>query len=179
VGPVGGAGGQPLGQARLSEYRARERDRDRAERARLLYVAATRARDELVLLEGRGDEAYLRDGRGSPDRWRHQLWDGPGREARGRVAAGADEVVVDIDGHPVAIEGAGRHLIAAAPLATSEPREVEPSSAARRAVARVVGFDAPPAEEIVVSPTALATFRRCPRAYWIAPSLRLEADGVG
>ncbi len=47
--PVVGAGQRPQRHAWLEEYRRREIDRARAEHARLLYVACTRARDELVL----------------------------------------------------------------------------------------------------------------------------------
>src|SRR5262249_8814164 len=50
---VTGAGAFSVRQARIVEWREREADRDRAERARLLYVACTRARDLLVMLEGR------------------------------------------------------------------------------------------------------------------------------
>src|SRR5262249_48170722 len=73
--PVDGAGAFPLRQARLEEYRTRERDRARAEHARLLYVACTRARDALVLLEGKGEARYLAEGRGDPHVWCHQIWD--------------------------------------------------------------------------------------------------------
>lgn len=179
VGPVGGAGGHPLGQARLAEYRMRERDRDRAERARLLYVAVTRARDELVLLEGCADEGYLEGTGKGADRWCHQVWDVLGHEAIRAVAGGATEVRVTLDDHPVAVEAAGRYLADAQPITLAAPREIEPSQPAREAVSRVLDYASPSPIEVIVSPTALATFRQCPRRYWYAHVLGLDVTGMG
>src|SRR5207237_287358 len=58
VSPVAGAGAFPLRHASVQAWRARETARSRAEHARLLYVACTRARDQLVLLEGRASPKY-------------------------------------------------------------------------------------------------------------------------
>jgi ATP-dependent helicase/nuclease subunit A len=66
MAPQSGPGGQPLRHGGLEAYRAREKSRAQAEYARLLYVACTRAADELVLLEGRGKASHLTEGDGDP-----------------------------------------------------------------------------------------------------------------
>src|SRR4029077_10542867 len=79
-GPIDATGWVAVGHAGLEDHRKRELDRERAEQARLLYVACTRARDVLVLLEGKGDARSLRDGGGDAFVWCHQVWDVIGRD---------------------------------------------------------------------------------------------------
>src|SRR5205823_3557563 len=112
VAPVAGAGLQPQSQAQLEAYRVRAWDRTRAEHARLLYVACTRARDELVLLEGKGNNRYLQSGEGDRYVWCHQVWDLLGREPLAAFVAGdAGEAVLPVpDGGEVRVTSAARYL---------------------------------------------------------------------
>jgi ATP-dependent exoDNAse (exonuclease V) beta subunit len=180
--PADGAGLHPLRQGRLEEHRARERDRSRAEHARLLYVACTRARDTLVLLEGKGDVRYLREGKGDAYVWCHQVWDLLGREAVSAfVESGAPSTTLAVPGGgSVLVERADRYRArgsADAPLPT--PREAPATAVEVELVDRVVGFVPPVPGEVVTSPTALADFRRCPRQYWYRHVLGVVEPGRG
>src|SRR5207244_4424976 len=67
-------------------------DRERAEQARLFYVAGTRAEDVLVLLESKGDARYLHEEKGERHVWCHQVWEVLGRARLAAVVArGAPE----------------------------------------------------------------------------------------
>src|SRR5207249_2658825 len=74
-GPIDASGRVVTGHLGLEEHRRKELDRERAEQARLFYVACTRAEDVLVLLEGKGDARYLREEKGERHVWCHQVWD--------------------------------------------------------------------------------------------------------
>jgi ATP-dependent helicase/nuclease subunit A len=181
--PVTGAGLHPLRQGRLEDHRRRERDRTRAESARLFYVACTRARDALVLLEGKGKTSRLRIGDGDPYIWCHQVWDLLGRE---RLAAFVDgneaETTLDVPGGgAVLVEAASRYLARAAADADTIPVPVEApaSEEERTAVARVLDFRPPAAAEVATTPTALADFRRCPRQFFNRHVLGLPERGTG
>jgi ATP-dependent helicase/nuclease subunit A len=181
--PTRGAGAFPLRHARLEEHRTRERDRTRAEHARLLYVACTRARDLLVLLEGKGNVHYLTAGLGDPDVWCHRVWDTIGRERVAAFVTGPEAAaVLDLpDGGRVLLERAESYLATtpevALPLAP--PEETPATEEERAAVLRVLGFTPPRPAELVASPTALADFRRCPRQYWYRHVLGLPERGSG
>jgi ATP-dependent helicase/nuclease subunit A len=175
-------GGVVLDHAELERHRAREVDRERAEQARLLYVACTRAKDVLVLLEGKGEDAYLRDGRGDATSWCHQVWDVIGRE---RVAAFIDRGTAQETlglpmGGAIRIERADEYLAGSG----TEPPFPEPQVAAAGAVEHdaveaVLGFRPPAPVELETSPTAIADFRRCPRQYWYRHVLGLPEPGTG
>jgi ATP-dependent helicase/nuclease subunit A len=181
--PVAGAGLHPLRQARLEEHRRRERERTRAESARLLYVACTRARDLLVLLEGKGRTAYLRRGDGDPDVWCHQVWELLGRDRVGAFVDGeeATGTLPLPGGGGVRIEAAVRFLARAESEtgAPPAPAEAPATDAERAAVARVLVFRPPAPTEIVTTPTALADFRRCPRQFFYRQVLGLPEGGTG
>jgi ATP-dependent helicase/nuclease subunit A len=168
--PVDAAGRAALGNAALEAHRAREKDREHAEQARLFYVAATRARDLLVLLEGKGDRTYLDKGGRDVWRWCHQVWDLLGRERIAAFTAGteADATVALPGGGAVRVERAETYLerSAGGPGAFPIPRAAPADAATEAAVARVLAFRPPAPAEVVTSPTALADFRRCPRQYW-------------
>src|SRR5262249_11536032 len=83
-GPIDASGRVVTAHLGLEEHRRRGPRRERGEQARLFYVASTRARDVLVLLEGKGDARYLREGKGESHVWCHQVWEVLGRT---RVAA--------------------------------------------------------------------------------------------
>jgi ATP-dependent helicase/nuclease subunit A len=180
--PTDEAGRAVLGNLALERHRRLEQDRERAEQARLFYVACTRARDLLVLLEGRGDPRYLEDGAGDRFRWCHQVWDLLGRDAVRAFAAegeAAAEVVLP-GGGAVRLERAETYLAArAAPAAPLEPHAAPAGAAEREVVARVLDFVPPAPAEVEASPTALADFRRCPRRYWFRHALGVAEPGSG
>jgi ATP-dependent helicase/nuclease subunit A len=178
--PVTGPGAHPLRHAGLDAHRARERERAQAEYARLFYVACTRAADELVLLEGRGKASHLERGDGDPHVWCHRLWDVIGSAHVAEAVRGPRVVrIVPAAGVEVSVEPAGLYLerSVVAPSAASEPREGEPSVAVEALVDRVLAFEAPRPRELVTSPTALATFGRCPRQYWYQHVIGLDPGG--
>jgi ATP-dependent helicase/nuclease subunit A len=178
--PVTGPGAHPLRHGGLDAHRARERERAQAEYARLFYVACTRAADELVLLEGRGKASHLERGDGDPHVWCHRLWDVIGSAHVAEAVRSRRVVrVVPAAGVEVSVEPAGLYLerTVAAPSAVSEPREGEPPAEVRALVDRVLAFEAPPPRELATSPTALATFGRCPRQYWYQYVIGLDPGG--
>jgi ATP-dependent helicase/nuclease subunit A len=184
VQPVDAAGRIVFGNAALEEHRARERDREHAELARLFSVAATRAKDLLVLFEGKGDPAYLAKGGRDVRRWCHQVWDLLGRERIAAFAGGTEvEAMIELPGGgAVWVERAETYLEGSAagigPL--PEPRTAPADDATTEAVARVLAFRPPAPAAVVTSPTALADFRRCPRQYWYRHVLALpETRGRG
>jgi ATP-dependent helicase/nuclease subunit A len=180
--PLLGPGGQPLRHAGLDAHRERERGSSDAEAARLLYVACTRAADELVLLEGRACRKDLAKEPGTSSVWCHRIWDTVGRDAVGAAAGGTEPVRVTLaEGTSVSIEPAGRFLRSsdAATLAPPEPREATATPEAVAAVERVLGFRAPRPREVATTPTALAAFERCPRQYWFRHVIGLAEGGIG
>jgi hypothetical protein len=175
----GGVGHLP--NAWLTEHRKRQNERSAAEHARLLYVACTRARDHLVLLEGKGDLKRLQSGKTDPYVWSDQVWQLLGCDAI-RDAAHAPDPQTTValpNGGEVLVERAELYLGAGTERVpeTPEPVEGEPTADDLAAVARVLGFRPPPAPEVVTSPTALADFRRCPRQYWYRQVLGLPERG--
>jgi len=181
-GPIDSSGHVATGHLGLEEHRRKELDRERAEQARLFYVACTRARDVLVLLEGKGDARYLREGGGERHVWCHQVWDVLERGKMAAFVAGgaAEETLALADGGTVRVERAARYLEpAGAGPPMPEPRVAPAGEAERAQVARVLGFAPPPPREVVTSPTALADFRRCPRQHWYRHVLGLPERGTG
>jgi ATP-dependent helicase/nuclease subunit A len=181
--PTHGAGQFPQRNARLEEYRERELDRDRAEHARLLYVACTRARDELVLLEGKGDGRFLDGTGGDRHVWCHQVWEvlGTDRLREFLASAGDRAALSGADGVVASVERAEPYL-GRSPTRPAEgaiPDDLPAGEAERAFVARVVGFARPAPTETVTSPTALADFRRCPRQYWYRHVIELPERGRG
>ncbi len=182
-GPIDATGRAILDHAGLARYRDREKDRSRAEYARLFYVACTRARDVLVLSEGKGDARYLSEGKGDPYNWCHQVWKLVGPERMAAFVGGpAEETTLEsAGGAEVRVEQAARYLAPSAreqpPL--PEPREAPPTDHERALVARVLDYRPPVPAEVTTTPTALADFRRCPRQYWYRHVLSLPERGSG
>ena len=180
-----GAGRHRLPHRLAEAWRRDDHARADAERARLLYVACTRARDVLVLSEGKGRRAALAPAADqTPDRtWCEQLWAFLGREAVAEFVASAAERAIlmapgegaDGEAIPVAVEieksGA---LLARVPApardlgdgALARALDAQPTAADLHAVARV--WDAPtlPRGPLVASPTAIVDYARCPRQFW-------------
>src|SRR5262249_29789380 len=180
-GPLDATGWVAVGHAGLEEHRRRELDRERAEQARLLYVACTRARDVLVLLEGKGDARGL-DGRGGdPFVWCHQVWEVVGGAQVAAFAASDDpeRTVPVAGGGMVRLERAARYLAAGAEPEMPEARGAPAGGAGRAWGRRVLGFTPPRADEGRASPTALADSRRCPRQHWYRHVARVPERGAG
>jgi ATP-dependent helicase/nuclease subunit A len=182
-GPIDATGRIILDHAGLARYREREKDRSRAEYARLFYVACTRARDVLVLSEGKGSASNLSEGKGDPHNWCHQVWKLVGPERVAAFVNGADEeATFEIAGEAtVRVEKAARYLGATEreqpPM--PEPRAARATEHERGLVARVLDFRPPVPSEVTTTPTALADFRRCPRQYWYRHVLSLPERGSG
>lgn len=178
--PVVGAGAHALRHAGLEGYRARERERSAAEYARLLYVACTRAADELILIEGRGKPKHLETGDGDATIWCHRVWDVVGREAVAAVARhGEAAIATPAPGVAVSIEPASAYLARSAQGVTgaAEPVEAEAPAEALAAVERALAAPVARPAVVATTPTALATFQRCARQYWYAHVLRMDAGG--
>src|SRR5439155_88722 len=157
-GPIDASGRVVTGHLGLEEHRQKELDRERAEQARLFYVACTRAEDVLVLLEGKGDARYLREEKGERHVWCHQVWDVLGRAALAAfVARGAPEETLALAaGGTVRVERAARYRDpAGAGPPMPEPRVAPAGEAERAQVARVLGFAPPP-------PRSRSSAARCP-----------------
>lgn len=179
------AGASPVPNALSERLRREARDRDEAESARLLYVAATRARDVLILGEGKGDTAFLRSAK--PARtWLEQVWDLIGRDKVLAFAQGrAEEMVVTVNGSEVKL------VKASARAPGSRPQKVTPGSfsgverarEARAALARAVDFKPRPARCATLAAVEVERFARCPRQYWLAGSdpqrVRITETGGG
>jgi len=180
-GPLDATGWVAVGHAGLEEHRARERDRERAEQARLLYVACTRARDVLVLLEGKGDARWLRDAGGDAFVWCHQVWDVVGHENVATFAGAAEpeRTATLASGAIVRLERASRYAGAGVEPSMPAARVAPAGDAERAHVRRVLGFAPPRPAEMTTSPTALADFRRCPRQYWYRQVARVPERGTG
>jgi ATP-dependent helicase/nuclease subunit A len=184
VHAVHDAGGRVvLANAALDRHRAAERDRERAEGARLFYVACTRAKDVLVLLEGKGDARRLEDAdKGDPFVWCHQVWDVVGRERLRQFAAASarEETVAVGEGAVVRLERAESYLEAGAgPGRPAAPRVGAAGAHERALVVRVRASARPRPAELTSTPTLLADFRRCPRQYWYRHVVGLPERGSG
>src|SRR5437879_3972315 len=149
-GPIDASGRVVTGHLGLEEHRQNELDRERAEQARLFYVACTRAQDVLVLLEGKGDARYLREEKGERHVWCHQVWDVLERtRVAAFVASGAPEETLALaGGGTVRVERAARYLEpAGAGPPLPAPRAAPPGEAERAQVARGLGLAPPRSEE--------------------------------
>jgi ATP-dependent helicase/nuclease subunit A len=179
-----GAGRHRLPNRLIEAWRREDHDRADAERARLLYVACTRARDVLVLCEGKGRRAVLASGAMDGGRtWCEQLWSFLGREQVAAFVTGADTRTIiaapgeGADGEPVAvpveIEKSAALLARVLPPArdvveasVTRALTAAPGAADVEVVARVCEAAAPAPGALIVSPTALADYARCPRQFW-------------
>ena len=183
-----GAGRHRLPHRLIEAWRRDDQDRADAERARLLYVACTRARDVLILSEGKGRRAALTADAGESgaerDRtWCEQIWSFLGRDMMATFVAGSVErTVVEVRGQgadgvviPVAveIEKSTALLTRVAPPARDDGAErvaraleETPNADDAAAVARLVAARRGTPGALVLSPTALADWERCPRQFW-------------
>ncbi len=156
-----GAGENPLPNPLLKELRAEVRDEERAESARILYVAMTRARDCLILSEGSSEKSewtkHIRAAIG-PDKI--ESFTGKNKaEATITVAGASPDLKVII--RRAGPEPPTPASVAAAPCA--------PTSAAAIFDLAKVRLAARPrlAHELIISPRALDDFARCPRQFFL------------
>jgi ATP-dependent helicase/nuclease subunit A len=154
----------------LEKYRDELRDQDDAESARLLYVAMTRARDRLILSEGGGTDVWTRKIR------KFYLANGVDAGAFVDSGLGASERELTIGNARIVLRRP--HVI---PLTTHlrEPAQHPAPGAELLAeiARRRLAFAPPSRNELVMSPTALADFDRCPRQYQLRHELGLP-EGV-
>jgi ATP-dependent helicase/nuclease subunit A len=152
----------------LEQYREELRDQDDAEAARLLYVAMTRARDRLILSEGAGTKEWAVEIR--------KFFEANNFDVSAFVDSGALESELTIGNARIVLR---RPDII--PLATGlrEPaRPPTPGAELFGEIARRrLAFAPPSRNELVMSPTALADFDRCPRQYQLRHELGLP-EGV-
>jgi ATP-dependent helicase/nuclease subunit A len=152
----------------LEKYRDELKDQDDAESARLLYVAMTRARDRLILSEGGGIDVW-------PKKIR-KFFKANGVDAGAFADSGASERELTIGSARIVLRRPD--LI---PLATGlrEPAQHPAPGAELLAeiARRRLAFAPPSRNELVMSPTALADFDRCPRQYQLRHELGLP-EGV-
>jgi ATP-dependent helicase/nuclease subunit A len=162
-----GAGDDALPNPLLAEWRKTVKDQEQAEAARILYVAMTRARDRLLLSEGPpGGE------------WQKQIRDVVGSQTVADFAGGGeDERVVEVAGVKVILRRA--EALANQVGSSAQPATAMPSTAELAAMARArLGFLAPAARELVISPSMLEDFGRCPRQYFLRHELGIPGhDG--
>lgn len=164
-----GAGAEDLPHAQLAEFRKEAADRDAAERARLFYVALTRARDRLILSEGKCHRH-----KPAANTWAGQLRAFLGANAIDVAAfaeSGEAERSASIAGVAISLRRpACEPLEIPAPARTAD-------AAARTELARLaearLNFTAPRGGDLIVNPSALEDFDRCPRQYYFRRTLEL------
>jgi ATP-dependent helicase/nuclease subunit A len=155
-----GSGMDEIPNRWLTEFRARWKDEEEAESARLLYVAFTRARERLIISEG----AML------------QGWC---KSIRAYVGANSVELFAQSGAASKAIEcGGDASVILARPELTASaeslPANTGTGGRERAELAQHrLNFELPVAEELVISPTALADFDRCPRQFHLRHNLKI------
>jgi ATP-dependent exoDNAse (exonuclease V) beta subunit len=148
-----GSGDDEIPNALAAAYRERIRDEESAEAARILYVAMTRARDYLVLSEG----AFAGG-------WAAQVREFAGKSEVERFAvSGPIELPLD---------RVGVHIVLRRPATApfDSPAAVAPAYAVRadqiaELARRRLAFAPATIADLVMTPTALAAFDRCPRQY--------------
>jgi ATP-dependent helicase/nuclease subunit A len=157
-----GSGMDEIPNQMLDEFRQRSQSEQQAESLRLLYVALTRARDRLILSEG----AMLQG-------WAKQIRSFVGDEIFATfAAAGGEQWPTERAGAKILLI---RPEIFQAVPETSLPPDaaVEDDQGLAALVEHRVGFEPPYARELVISPTALADFDRCPRQFHFRHQLKL------
>jgi len=164
-----GSGHDELPHPLIERHTQRVAEQEKAESARLLYVAITRARDRLILSEGPGNKG-----------WSKRLRAFVGEHAIGAFLGSPDEQrTVEIEGASVTLRRP-RPIVeesrAAALSPPPTPSELE--LLGNRARERL-SFLPAPSQELTVSPTVMADFDRCPRQYLFRHGMHLpEHDGL-
>jgi len=141
-------------------------EQDKAESARLLYVAITRARDHLILSEGPGKNG-----------WYKQLRAFLGERVGAFLGSRDEEQTIDIGGAPIILRRAQTAVEQCSVATAPSPTSVDLELLSRRARERLTFVPAPD-DELTISPTAMADFDRCPHQYLLRHRLRVpEREG--
>lgn len=169
-----GAGIEELPQAALAEFKKTAADRDAAERARLFYVALTRARDRLILSEGKCRRKPAAN-----------TWSGQLREFLGANG-------IDVAAFAESSGESEERQLGATPIVLRRPAPAPPESvaatasdnaAARAELARIAkrrgAFEPPRGGDLIVNPSAIEDFDRCPRQYYFRRILGLPEAPPG
>jgi ATP-dependent helicase/nuclease subunit A len=163
---------EPLRNFLLDEYRESVVDQEKAESARILYVAITRARDHLILSEGSTDKywaATVREVIGAP-----ALRNFSGHAASPmRVELGTPEYRIPLLIHR-AEDLVNRPRVHRAPLPDPDAARQLFAVAARR-----LSFDAPVTRELAANASQLDDFARCPRQFYLRYELGLPEGPPG
>jgi ATP-dependent helicase/nuclease subunit A len=157
-----GSGMDEIPNHLLEEFRQRSNSEQQAESLRLLYVALTRARDRLIVSEG----AMLQG-------WAKQIRNFLGDETFAAfVKSGAEQGLTQRAGAKILLRRpeSDRALPEISPVVDSPINDQEGFAAL---VQRRLSFEPPRSRELVISPTALADFDRCPRQFHFRHGLRL------
>jgi ATP-dependent helicase/nuclease subunit A len=163
-----GSGMDEIPNQMMEEFRQRSGDEQQAESLRLLYVALTRARDRLIISEGAMVQGWAK-------KLRSFLGDG---SCASFVSSNSRQLLMERAGATILLRqpadaqsSPGRSAAAGSPH--TDWREF--SALAQRRLS----FESPQSEELVISPTALADFDRCPRQFHFRHGLRLPEDDRG
>jgi len=163
-----GRGKQVTGKT-IDNFRRRARLREYAESIRLLYVAATRAQDRLVL-SGVTDE--LKQLQGAPDNWLKLVW----QKLELQVSQSA---IVELDDAKLAIRLniANESTRSTTNLMPHSDVDFEIPSSLTDAfpLLRSINTNAEEASSQRVSVTQLINYRRCPRQYYFDRVLELPS----
>jgi ATP-dependent helicase/nuclease subunit A len=162
-----GAGDDRLANPLLDNYRAAVKDQEQAEAARVLYVAMTRARDRLILSEG-----------AMSAEWVKQIRSVVGLE-RVQEFVGASDAAAIVKSNGVEIILHRAQALAREAGAPPTPHVSAPLAELANAARARLGFIAPPVNELVISPSALEDFERCPRQYFLRHEIELPEGGGG
>jgi len=154
-----GSGLDEIPNRMLDEFRQRSNREQQAESLRLLYVALTRARDRLIISEG----AMLQG-------WAKQIRDFGGQIFATFVNSGAEKQLFECAGARLVLMRPESARVPGGPLSVDSSVNGQELAALAQ---RRLGFEPPHSLELVISPTALADFDRCPRQFHFRHGLKL------
>jgi ATP-dependent helicase/nuclease subunit A len=155
-----GSGMDEIPNQQLSEFRKRSSSEQHAESLRLLYVALSRARDRLIISEG----AMVQG-------WAKQIRNFVGEEAcQTFVISSREQQLLNRADANIALRSPQLAFASDDPIPLPIPAGAEKLG---RIAQHRLNFQPPVAREIVISPTALADFGRCPRQFHFRHRLKL------
>jgi ATP-dependent helicase/nuclease subunit A len=161
-----GSGDDELPHPLIKDQKQMLVEQDKAESARLLYVAITRARDHLILSEGPGKNG-----------WYRLLRAFLGERVAAFLGSREDERTIEIGGGAITLRRAQTAVEQCSVATAPSPTSVELELFGHRARERLAFVPAPD-DELTMSPTAMADFDRCPRQYLLRHELRVpEREG--
>jgi ATP-dependent helicase/nuclease subunit A len=156
-----GSGMDEIPNKILADFRRRSSREQAAESLRLLYVALTRARDRLIISEGPIAQGWAKQIRSFVGEECYAAFVNSGKAQQLIELADAKIVLVRPDSAQ-----AGRNI----QLANDAPSDAAAISALAR---HRLSYEPSYARELVISPTALADFERCPRQFHFRHQIRI------